>query len=280
MTAFQSIVIDFPMMPTTRATQHIREVALLKPLTNTSGLAFKFSKLPVLRTRKKPQTKAYGLAFGLALSLHLLWLGFSGPATKTPKITPPKPIQVAWLSTQDTATAKPQQTEQPKTLKPEQKPVAKTKPQALKPPKAKTLIANANQSVVTTQVTDLAPSPPIAEKRPVQPMPTATPPASSHPSTEAVQSPPHLNADYLDNPKPNYPAISRELGEQGRVLLRALINTDGSVANVAIRTTSGYSRLDQAACDSVKQWRFVPARQGDQAVSAWVVVPVTFSLEG
>jgi len=47
-----------------------------------------------------------------------------------------------------------------------------------------------------------------------------------------------------------------------------------------LKTSSGSPRLDQAALDTVKRWRFVPARQGDQSVAAWVVVPISFSLEG
>ncbi|MFI3119611.1 MAG: TonB family protein, partial [Methylococcaceae bacterium] len=43
---------------------------------------------------------------------------------------------------------------------------------------------------------------------------------------------------------------------------------------------SGSSRLDQAALEAVKKWRFVPAKRGEQAVSASVVVPVRFSIEG
>jgi protein TonB len=37
-------------------------------------------------------------------------------------------------------------------------------------------------------------------------------------------------------------------------------------------------RLDEAALVTVKKWRFVPARRGGEAVSAWVVVPIAFSL--
>ncbi|UOA10740.1 energy transducer TonB [Methylobacter sp. S3L5C] len=91
---------------------------------------------------------------------------------------------------------------------------------------------------------------------------------------------PNLNADYLNNPAPDYPSVSRELGEQGRVLLRAMINSDGTVAQVVLRKSSGFNRLDQAALDTVKKWRFVPAQRGEQKISAWIVVPVTFSLEG
>jgi protein TonB len=47
-----------------------------------------------------------------------------------------------------------------------------------------------------------------------------------------------------------------------------------------VQKTSGFSRLDQAALETVKHWRFVPARRGSQIVPAWVVVPISFSLEG
>jgi protein TonB len=39
-------------------------------------------------------------------------------------------------------------------------------------------------------------------------------------------------------------------------------------------------RLDDAARLAVSNWRFVPARQGDTPVTAWVVVPVRFALNG
>ena len=91
---------------------------------------------------------------------------------------------------------------------------------------------------------------------------------------------PNLNADYLNNPAPAYPSASRHLGEQGKVLLRVLVNSDGQVEQITLRKSSGYDRLDQAAQETVQKWRFVPARRGEQVVSAWVVVPVSFSLEG
>jgi periplasmic protein TonB len=31
--------------------------------------------------------------------------------------------------------------------------------------------------------------------------------------------------------------------------------------------------------DAVKRWRFVPARKGGQALSAYVLVPIKFSLD-
>jgi protein TonB len=90
--------------------------------------------------------------------------------------------------------------------------------------------------------------------------------------------PPRFDADYLDNPAPAYPALSRRMGEQGRVLLRVYVLADGNAGQVEIRESSGYERLDRAARDTVARWRFVPARQGDKAVAGWVLVPVSFSL--
>jgi protein TonB len=91
---------------------------------------------------------------------------------------------------------------------------------------------------------------------------------------------PHLNAGYLNNPAPAYPALSRQLGEQGKVLVRVLVNAEGNVEHVVLRKTSGYDGLDEAALETVKQWRFVPAKRAAQPIAAWVVVPISFSLEG
>jgi len=88
-----------------------------------------------------------------------------------------------------------------------------------------------------------------------------------------------FDADYLQNPRPAYPAASRRMGEQGKVWLRAHVLPNGNTDNVEIKQSSGSPRLDSAALEAVKRWRFVPARQGGEAVAAWVVVPISFSLE-
>jgi protein TonB len=49
-------------------------------------------------------------------------------------------------------------------------------------------------------------------------------------------------------------------------------------ARVELRSSSGHDRLDAVALETVRRWKFVPARRGDQAVSAWVLVPISFSL--
>jgi protein TonB len=91
--------------------------------------------------------------------------------------------------------------------------------------------------------------------------------------------PPRFEADYLSNPAPDYPRSSRELGEQGRVVLRVRVSPQGLPLEVYVHSSSHHERLDQAALAAVRAWRFVPARQGDEAVAAWVLVPVSFSLQ-
>lgn len=103
-------------------------------------------------------------------------------------------------------------------------------------------------------------------------------PVASTPAPTATQ--PRFDADYLNNPAPSYPALSRRLGEQGRVMLRVLVDVRGLPERIELRASSGFDRLDQTALDTVKRWKFVPARRGDDAVSAWVLVPISFSLRG
>ena len=125
----------------------------------------------------------------------------------------------------------------------------------------------------------IAPAPQARDLPPIETSPrqiVATEPAQAAPPVIL----PRFDAAYLQNPPPVYPALARRLGEQGRVLLRVLVTTTGQAERVELKTSSGAQRLDQAALDVVKRWRFVPARQGEQPVSAWVVVPISFSLEG
>lgn len=89
-----------------------------------------------------------------------------------------------------------------------------------------------------------------------------------------------FDADYLRNPPPAYPPMSRRRGEQGVVLLAVAVSAAGAAERVELRQGSGHARLDEAALRAVAGWRFVPARRGDQAVPAQVLVPIEFRLNG
>ncbi len=94
----------------------------------------------------------------------------------------------------------------------------------------------------------------------------------------APVTPPDFDADQLDNPAPRYPALSRRNHEQGTSTLKVLVSPDGRAEQLAVATSSGFSRLDAAALDTVKRWKFLPAKQAGKPVAAWVLVPVTFAL--
>jgi len=70
------------------------------------------------------------------------------------------------------------------------------------------------------------------------------------------------------------------MGEQGKVMLRVYVSASGAAEKVDIHSSSGSPRLDQAARDAMAQWTFAPAREGREPVAAWVLVPITFVLEG
>jgi protein TonB len=116
----------------------------------------------------------------------------------------------------------------------------------------------------------------------VPPQPPAPPlpaPIQAAPTPQPVVTAARFDADYLLNPKPAYPTVSRRRAEEGTVLLRVRVSAEGAALAVELRKSSGYPRLDEAAQEAVRRWRFVPARQGSEAIESWVAVPIAFKLE-
>jgi protein TonB len=144
------------------------------------------------------------------------------------------------------------------------------KPQVRKQPVAQPQPVLAVASPTATSSFTVAPQPPAPPPRPV----VAAPP----PAPVAVVAA-RFDADYLHNPKPVYPALSRRMNEEGKVLLKVRVSAQGTALDVAISKSSGFPRLDAAAVDAVTRWRFVPARRGDEAVDSSVIVPITFAFE-
>jgi periplasmic protein TonB len=78
--------------------------------------------------------------------------------------------------------------------------------------------------------------------------------------------------------EPTYPSSSRRAGEEGTVRLKVLVDEKGRPRDVAVATSSGFARLDQAAMDAVRKWRFVAATDGANAITVWTQVAITFRL--
>lgn len=77
----------------------------------------------------------------------------------------------------------------------------------------------------------------------------------------------------------DYPQTSLRLQEQGKVLIEYLVKDDGSVGDCNVTTSSGKSRLDDAACAMVKRhWKFKPAMQDGKPVAVFLAAEVIFQL--
>jgi protein TonB len=90
---------------------------------------------------------------------------------------------------------------------------------------------------------------------------------------------PSSDADYLNNPRPPYPPMSKRLREQGKVVVRTLIGVDGTAQQAEIKQSSGFDRLDQAALATALRWRYVPGKRAGIAETMWFNLPFTFVLE-
>jgi len=75
-----------------------------------------------------------------------------------------------------------------------------------------------------------------------------------------------------------YPPVSRRLSEQGVVAVKYVISETGEVTNATVEKSSGYSRLDEAATQCVKDWRFKPATQGGRPIAVSSSVNVQYRL--
>lgn len=154
-------------------------------------------------------------------------------------------------------------------------------PEPVQPKPRPRLMATAKPtpSAIVTPPPDAEPLTEAVSEDPMPPVPLADPAAESAP--EPVIVPPDFVAAYLNNPPPVYPYAAKQRRETGEVRLRVRVLADGTAGDVKIEKSSGSASLDQAARDVVfKRWRFVPARRGEVAVEAWVIVPLVFELKG
>lgn len=87
-----------------------------------------------------------------------------------------------------------------------------------------------------------------------------------------------FHPSYAYAPKPQYPERARREGWEGTVLLRVLVDREGGSKWIEVNQSSGFETLDGAAMETVKHWRFEPARYGERRVESWVKIPIIFRL--
>lgn len=119
------------------------------------------------------------------------------------------------------------------------------------------------------------------------PVPTPAPVTVAVPGPPAPAAPPappsivqggDLGAQMVAGKPPRYPVESRRKHEQGTVILSLIVGLDGAVESINVAQSSGSSRLDNAARDAVKGWRWRPILRSGQPVRVKGVVEIPFIL--
>jgi protein TonB len=149
---------------------------------------------------------------------------------------------------------------------------AKTPALAVKP-----VVANSP----TIESANIAAETPLNNNSSTTDNPANTVTANTNSNTEqptlAIENP-IFDAAFLNNPQPTYPLFAKKRQQEGTVMLKVQVSTDGKAEAVELAKSSGFSLLDDAAQQAVEKWQFIPARRGDLVIAASVIVPIRFAL--
>jgi TonB family protein len=85
----------------------------------------------------------------------------------------------------------------------------------------------------------------------------------------------------IHSPKPHYPLASRQLREQGLVIVKLCVNEQGVVGEAGISKSSGFQNLDHSALKTLVQWRFSEISSSSSGLFPQCFqTPIQFTLEG
>jgi len=114
----------------------------------------------------------------------------------------------------------------------------------------------------------------------VTPQPSSTsPPSNASTQNKEVLANSNAKVDIRKCEKPEYPAIARQLNQQGTVALRFLVGVDGSVLESIVDKTSGFELLDQAALSGLSKCKFSVAIKDGKPIQSWSSMRYTWRLE-
>lgn len=132
----------------------------------------------------------------------------------------------------------------------------------------------------------------VATPQPSAPLPapaaTGTPaPATSSPAAQApaasvlldISDPNVTPPSLISQPRIEYPPIARAQRITGSVVISALVDEQGNVAESRlIRGASPNSGLNQAALENVKRRKYKPAQANGKPGRAWIAIQIDFKL--
>ena len=145
---------------------------------------------------------------------------------------------------------------------PKQQPAAAPPPKPQQEPKKKTVPEKSAQAATPPQKQQQQSTPPSPAQSKSE---TQTASAAVAPATNSGASGTPIQTDigklvvvYQPDADAYYPSFSKRTGEQGEVVVRLIIDETGSVEDIALLRSSNVPRLDRAASEIGKRYRFKP----------------------
>lgn len=189
-----------------------------------------------------PFTKAERIIIGIVILLHVLpaldLLHWSAPAPKPDDTRVMANLVSPDTTSQQAPTAPPPKPKQEPKKQAQEKPTEKPSPTQAPSPAAS---ASQQKSDSTPQSAAVAPS--------------TSGGASGTPIQTDIGK---LIVVFQPDADAYYPSFSKRSGEQGTVVVRLIIDETGSVEDVALLQSSAFPRLDRAASEIGKRYRFKP----------------------
>ncbi|WP_245965098.1 energy transducer TonB [Trinickia dinghuensis] len=175
--------------------------------------------------------------------------------------------------------------------KPEPKPKVVEKP-AVKPviQKKAPVLSSEAPSARTVQASQPEPAKPVEQTPPPTPVATAAPtpaptpaPTQAAPGPNLLDTPKQISAGELKQlgcqiPRPEYPAKAKRLEQEGTVVVKLTIGTDGAVKAAHVAQSSGYPLLDDAALVSIRAGRCQPYTAAGVPRVVEATQPIAFNL--
>jgi periplasmic protein TonB len=193
-----------------------------------------------------PFTKTERIIIGIVILMHALpALEFLHFSSRPPKIDDERVM--ANLVSPDTASSKSQQPPAPP-------------PKPKEEPRKKTVEEKSSQKPTPPQTQNTQQQQKSESQSQSQMQNAAVAPATSGgASGTPIQTDiGKLVVVYQPDADAYYPSFSKRSGEQGTVVVRLIISENGEVEDVAILQSSSFPRLDRAATDIGRRYRFKP----------------------
>jgi protein TonB len=196
-----------------------------------------------------PFDKTERIIIGIVIALHLLFLiGFQS-GMKPDNDSNQDDVRVMANLVSPEAAKQPQATPAAPPPKPKQE------------QKKKTVDEKSTQAPTPPQTQSQTPTPPAQQSKSESQAPNATvaPANTSGSSGTPIQTDiGKLVVVYQPDADAYYPSFSKRSGEQGEVVVRLIIDESGSVEDVALLRSSSFPRLDRAATEIGRRYRFKP----------------------